>query len=89
MTEIIKPCQKWKIIYNDGHTITTADSQKYSWDEAPSEYVQYLLLYDDGHRKVINGIDEYELSEHSSKKTGFLLSSEEWKRTKNFMIYDK
>ncbi len=79
----------WIVIYNDGNNITTSSSKRSAWNQAPSNNVQYLILVNClGHRKAIGGLDEYNINEQgSNRKFGFLLSKEEFKKTRNFMIY--
>jgi len=84
----------WVIIYNDGvNGITTAKSTEITWNDAPNDFVQYLIYVFDNHRKVISGLDVYENNYFNAEKIkdvekyGFELSQAEWEATREFMIY--
>jgi hypothetical protein len=83
---------RWKIVYNDGTTITTASSSKgQKWNLMPKENVQFVLIYRCGARHILMGQDTYNLDGDgiTEEKTGKLISDAEFTRTRNFMIYGK
>ncbi len=78
----------WTIIYNDGNGISVVKSSEQTWNQAPSQNVQYVLYNYRRFTKAISGLDEYRIPEpQTSPKFGKLISDEEWARTRQFMIY--
>lgn len=79
---------EWILIYNDGKKITTVSSKDKTWNEAPSNNVQFKIIIKDGIRYIITGRDVYWIREpNTDKKIGTYISDEQYKRTRTFMIY--
>jgi hypothetical protein len=63
-----KEMRGWRLYYGDGSTF---DSWEGSWEEAPSDNVQILMLYfEPPYKSQIAGWDDYELPPSSEKKYG-------------------
>jgi hypothetical protein len=75
-SRITEPIIAWKLWYADGSTINSMQS---TWDDAPSEGVQVLMVYHpSGHRNIIKGRDEYCLPSSAIGKLGLAIDLEEF-----------
>ena len=71
-----RPVVSWRIYYPD--SVFTSDDG--SWDEAPNENVQIIMLFHEPepYRTVLMGEDEFRLTPESSVKYGKWMPDDEY-----------
>lgn len=75
--QIPLPVIAWKVFYADGLTV---DSTCSSWEEAPSEGVQVVMVYHpNGFRTVVRGRDAYTLPSASARKFGLEIPLDDYR----------
>ena len=80
---------EWVIIYHDGIELSYVKSTQLTWNDAPTNNVQIVMLRRTmNHYHAIHGLDEYTLETcpGSETKFGKLITEEQWKEVRNFMV---
>jgi hypothetical protein len=77
----------WLLIYHDGNDISFVSDTQQSWNSAPTQNVQILLLRERNYFKIIQGLDEYEIEWTSTNvKFGSTITDEQWRAVRNFVV---
>lgn len=80
----------WSIIYNDGITISKANSLEKNWNDAPSENVQFVSIWYGHYRRIFSGSNFYNISEPNAvKKSGKLISEQDFQKSREEMYKEK
>jgi hypothetical protein len=72
------PIIGWRLWYADGSTTCSAEC---SWQDAPREGVQVLVVHHpENRRTIVKGRDEYVLPGETSSKLGLMIEREQFER---------
>jgi hypothetical protein len=79
---------EWYIIYHDGINLSHTNFKQSTWNDAPTNNVQILIIKNPQYFKTTQCIDEYHLYEWPGSETKFgkLITSEQWRDVRNFLV---
>lgn len=81
---------EWVIIYHDGQKMSIVKSTEKFWNDAPKDGVQVCLFKQGNKWQSVSGVDEYNFeSPGAETKIGKLITDEQWKEVRNYMVNGK